>query len=78
MVCKGICSRYKAKWVAYMPRYAFGQKLCNTCDIFIFWDGLSCPCCNYKLRLSPRKGKYKKKFLEIKSVKKRQVLVNSM
>ncbi len=78
MACKGICSRYKAKLIDYMPRYAFGQKRCATCNIFIFWDGLTCPCCNYKLRLSPRKGKYKEKFLEIKSVKKRQVLVNGM
>ena len=75
MTRKGICSRYKAKWIAYEPRYASGQKRCNSCNIFIFWDRLSCPCCNYKLRLSPRNEKFKEKLLEIKSVKKGEMLI---
>jgi len=75
MACNGICTRYKVKWIAYEPRYASGQKRCNSCNIFIFWVGLSCPCCNYKLRLSPRNGKFKEKLLEIKSVKKGEVLI---
>jgi len=77
-MCNGICSKYHALESSGKERYAKGQKRCNTCNIFITWDGLWCPCCNNRLRLSPRNGKNKKKFLEIKSEKKKQVLVNGM
>ena len=30
-----------------------GKKRCNTCGIFIMWDGLLCPCCNMQLRYIP-------------------------
>ena len=43
-------------------RYAMGQKRCQICDLFIRWDGLSCPCCGYKLRTKPRSLKYKAKL----------------
>ena len=39
MVCRGICTRYKAKWGANQPRYASGQKRCNVCNIFLDWNG---------------------------------------
>ena len=49
MPCKGICICHKAS-----SRYATGQKRCQVCELFIKWDGLSCPCCGYKLRTRPR------------------------
>jgi hypothetical protein len=27
------------------------------------WDGIWCPCGNHRLRLAPRNGKYKEKYL---------------
>jgi len=50
-VCNGICIRYSAVkkkkgW------YIEGLKRCDTCEIFIKWDGVNCPCC--KARLSGR------------------------
>ena len=46
-----------------------GQKRCNSCEIFIRWDGIFCPCCNGRLRSSPRGGIHKRKFLDVKSTK---------
>ncbi|MDH3618792.1 MAG: hypothetical protein OEM89_08720 [Nitrosopumilus sp.] len=67
MVCKGICHRFKAKWIAHEYRYANGQKRCNTCEIFLEWDGLWCPCCGLSLRTRPRTSKYKQVYAESKS-----------
>ncbi|MBM3904693.1 MAG: hypothetical protein FJ357_06135 [Thaumarchaeota archaeon] len=64
MTCNGICVRYKAAKQVGKDRYALGQKRCNGCEIFISWDGLWCPCCNYKLRSRPRSGHYKTRFIE--------------
>lgn len=55
MVCKGICSRFKAKKSnSTVGRYEEGQKRCQSCEIFIIWDGLRCPCCGQRLRLRSR------------------------
>jgi len=53
MVCKGVCHRYKARWASSQFRYACGQKRCNVCEIFLNWDGISCPCCGMMLRTRP-------------------------
>lgn len=66
MTCKGICPRYKAKKPFGMGRYEAGQRRCQVCEIFINWDGLWCPCCEYRLRNGPRGTKQKAKFREAK------------
>jgi len=76
-MCNGICTKYRALGSSGKERYAKGQKRCNSCGIFIYWDGLRCPCCNDRLRLSPRNGKNKKKFLEIKS-RKKEMFIHGM
>ena len=68
MSCKGICYRYKVSKPTGMGRYQAGQKRCNLCDIFIKWDGLSCPCCKFRLRTTSRYTKYKEKFLELQRI----------
>ena len=68
--CNGICHRYKATKPVNIGRYVIGQKRCNSCDVYLYWDGVWCPCCNYKLRLGPRSSKYKEKFLKAKTTKK--------
>lgn len=70
MSCNGICHRHKALKPANIGRYMAGQKRCNSCNVFLYWDGLRCPCCNYQLRLRPRNSKFKEKFLKEKSLKK--------
>ena len=68
--CNGICNKYHKSARYGKGRYLNGQKRCNVCEIFVEWDGLWCPCCNNRLRLSPRSSKNKAKFLEIKSQNK--------
>ncbi len=62
MVCKGVCDQYKAKWGTHQYRYASGQKRCNVCELFVNWNGSSCPCCGMRLRTRPRISKYRQKF----------------
>lgn len=64
MVCKGVCSRYKAKRITQGFRYSNGQKRCNVCEIFLNWDGNWCPCCGMSLRTRPRTSKYKQIYHE--------------
>jgi len=65
MTCKGTCSRYRAtKTFGANSRYEAGQKRYKTCDIFISWEGIRCPCCNFVLREKPRAGKHRQKFME--------------
>lgn len=60
MACKNICETYWArKNKNDNGRYSAGQKRCQTCEIFINWDGLRCPCCSTILRTTSRTGKYK-------------------
>jgi hypothetical protein len=75
--CNNICQRYKAKKPNNIGRYLSGQKRCNSCDVFLNWDGLWCPCCNYKLRLTPRSSKYKQKY--VKAIfEKKEILINGL
>lgn len=59
MSCKGICIRHKAEASPKEYRYTNGQKRCQTCDIFLVWSGLWCPCCGLRLRTRPRNAKHK-------------------
>ena len=69
MACKGFCEKIRGfKPANKQGRYESGQKRCQTCDIFINWEGLWCPCCGYRLRATPRSKIYKEKFLKSKSV----------
>ena len=68
MGCKGVeCVRHKASKPANMGRYAAGQARCQVCEIFMNYNGLNCPCCNFKLRRKPRNLKYKTKLQEAKT-----------
>jgi len=77
IICNGVCHRYKATKPASRGRYTSGQKRCNSCNVYLNWDSLWCPCCNYRLRLGSRSSKYKEKFLKAKSAKK-EILVNGV
>ena len=55
MVCVGICQKYKSsKSNSHITKYDNGRKRCNTCDIYMKWDGIRCPCCNRVLRIRPK------------------------
>jgi hypothetical protein len=63
MVCREICSHYKAIRPSTGMRYLIGQKRCQVCQIFINWQELWCPCCGYRLRTKPRNKKYQYNLL---------------
>ena len=50
--CDGPCKNYRAKYTGYLQ----GHKRCTTCETFIVWEGVFCPCCGHKLK-TKRKGK---------------------
>ena len=68
MSCKGICIRHKAA----SNNYANGQKRCQIFEMFIKWDGLSCPCCGYRLRNGPRSFKFKAKPRILKQIERQK------
>ena len=61
--CIGKCKNFKAIKPTQMGRYAAGQKRCNYCEVFVDYEGISCPCCNRQLRCLPRSRKGKEKYL---------------
>ena len=67
-ICRGICIRYKAIKPHNGKRYAIGQKRCKSCEIFIKWDGLWCPCCGYRLRMMPQHTKHREEVRSSKMV----------
>jgi len=70
MHCEGSCKKYKAKSNSLEGgRYEQGQKRCHTCEIFIKWEGLWCPCCGRLLRTKPRGTRLKRRLLLQKKAK---------
>ena len=62
MPCKDRCLPFKAEKPIGIGRYASGQKRCQTCEIFLIYAGLWCPCCGCRLRTKPRNTLYKQKL----------------
>ncbi len=61
--CKNICKRYKVKGSGSgNPHYFLGHKRCGTCEIFIEFDGIRCPCCKRQLKVKPRSRRSKEIF----------------
>lgn len=58
--CKDKCPAHKANSSSRYGMYKQGFKHCNTCQLFIEWAGLYCPCCGTRLRSKPRSSKVKK------------------
>ena len=65
MACDEICKNYKATKPQNGGRYENGQKRCQTCQIFVCYDGTCCPCCNVQLRVSSRYVKLKEKTIPL-------------
>jgi len=53
MVCRNICDRYRARKERRSSYYLQGYKRCQTCGVFIEWEGTKCPCCQTQLRSKP-------------------------
>ena len=69
MTCRGTCIRYMARSNSGNTHYELGHKRCTTCDIFIKWDGIHCPCCNFALRTRPRSTSGRHQLLLVRQSK---------
>ena len=45
-------------------------KRCSHCYIFIKWEGIYCPCCCVRLKVSPRNNRARQRYAELKKEKK--------
>lgn len=63
--CRGICNKYKASKPHGYGRYEVGQKRCICCAIYLYWDGIHCPCCRANLRTKPRKLRDRKRLATV-------------
>jgi DNA-directed RNA polymerase subunit RPC12/RpoP len=57
----------KAQKPLKVSRYLVGQKRCQTCSVYIEWEGVWCPCCSYRLRTKPRAKQFKEKLKRIEA-----------
>jgi len=73
--CKGLCEQYRGYRSNTIGRYASGQKRCQMCDIFIYHEGIYCPCCGYKLRTKPRNSFFKERLRSFLT-KQEKALIN--
>ena len=60
--CSGICNDYHTNESSVGGRYTKGQKRCQMCLKWIYYDGVRCPCCNYRLRTRTRSKSGKEKL----------------
>ena len=68
MRCTGICENLRARTKPIeRSHYLSGQKRCQTCGVFIYTTEVMCPCCHFKLRISPRDARSKRMFLDHKA-----------
>ena len=54
MTCRGICERHRAE----KNRYTDNTKRCTSCNVYLSYDGVKCPCCSTQLR-SKRKSEFR-------------------
>lgn len=64
MTCKGDCENelWREKQdtsILYISHYSKGYRLCMECSIGLKTTATRCPCCNTRLRTSPRSHKNK-------------------
>lgn len=64
-LCIGKCKEFEAQKPKVEKRYQTGQKRCQTCDQWVRYEGIWCPCCHNRLRTRPRCKKYKIKTVRI-------------
>ena len=68
MVCRNLCERLYSKIIVGTSKYEGGKKYCRRCEIYFLHDGLFCPCCGMKLRLSPTGKKDRERLRQIRSL----------
>ncbi|HYZ50084.1 MAG TPA: hypothetical protein VE593_04290, partial [Nitrososphaeraceae archaeon] len=60
LVCRNICERIHSEKIVFgISNYSLGQKYCRRCEVYMYHDGMFCPCCEMQLRLTPSDRKHK-------------------
>jgi rRNA maturation endonuclease Nob1 len=62
MVCRNICERIYSKIHVGESNYCIGKKYCRRCEIYLYHDGIFCPCCGMQLRTTPTNKKDKERL----------------
>jgi len=82
MACREYCLKIKEKnlWSydtnpknPFMIRtnpYHDNKKYCRICEVYLRFEGLFCPCCGVKLRVSPHNNKSREKLKNFRQEQK--------
>ena len=57
--CIGKCKEFQAQKPSSGKRYFLGQKRCQSCEEWLLYEGVFCPCCKQRLRTKPKSRKNK-------------------
>ena len=71
LVCKNICERLDSKMQVGKSNYLIGKKYCRKCEVYLYHDGVFCPCCRCQLRTTPhnkKKSRPSKRLIATKSI----------
>ena len=71
LTCNGVCeSKYGGKiregGNGSTKMYQGGYKRCKTCECWLKWEGMFCPCCGVMLRSQPYSMKAKRRLRELR------------
>jgi uncharacterized Zn finger protein (UPF0148 family) len=71
MVCRNICEKIYSRIEVGQSHYLAGKKYCRRCEIYLYHNGIFCPCCGMQLRTTPidKKGKEKIRNTKMKWLK---------
>jgi hypothetical protein len=53
MACRNLCDRLSPKIIVGKSNFAAGKKYCRRCEVYLYHDGVFCPCCGMALRATP-------------------------
>ena len=64
MACRNLCERLDSKIIVGKSIYEEGKKYCRLCEVYFLHDGLFCPFCGMRLRVSPvnKKGRNRREI----------------
>jgi predicted amidophosphoribosyltransferase len=68
LVCRNIHERLYSKIIFGINNYSLGQKYCRRCEVYLYHDGLFCPCCGMQLRLTPSSRRCKEILRKRKAI----------
>jgi predicted amidophosphoribosyltransferase len=55
--------------------YFAGKKYCRRCEIFLYHNGMFCPCCGMQLRLSPARKRDKERIRRKSRQKRSKIMM---